>query len=100
MAVDKFCSEVLPQGSGFDCKWEWIKDQKNGSRVFETFYHNMNEHGYYDGYTKLRLTVPHILEDFRLTLVGKTKYTDYKTREYMVETIYNHLQGLTVNWED
>ena len=100
MTIDEFCNDVLPSGSGFDCNWEWVKTQKNGAEVFETFYHNMNEHGYYDGFTKLRLIVPAILGDFRLTLSGKAKYTDYNMRDYMNETIWHCLEGRAFTFTD
>jgi hypothetical protein len=100
MTNEEFCTAVLPYGSGFDCRWEYIKTQKNGSRVFETYFHNMNECGYYDGYTKLRLTVPAVLTDFRLTLVGPKRYTDYHSREDLCDTIYHCLHDLAFAWED
>jgi len=100
MTIDDFCDNVLPSGSGFNCKWEWFKTQKNGSEVFESFFHNMNENGYYDGYTKLRLTIPAKLSNFRLTLAGKARYTEYHTREYMNDTIWQCLEGRAFNWTD
>ena len=96
MTRDEF-TKYLPHGSGFDCGWQHIKTQKNGSEVFESHYHNMNQNGYYDGYTKMRLTIPQKINDFRLTLSGgKQKYMDYATRDYMIDTIYEALKGIKV----
>jgi hypothetical protein len=100
MTTDEFCNNVLPSGSGFNCKWDHIKTQKNGSQVFETYYHNMNEHGYYDGFTKVRLTLPANTVDFRITLQGPTIYTDYNTREYMCDTIWQALEGRAFSFTD
>ena len=100
MTTTEFCETVLPSGSGFDCKWCFVKRQKNGSMVFETHFHNMNENGYYDGFTKVRLTIPKILTDFRLTLSeGKARYMDWSTRDYFADTIYECLRGKAFTWE-
>ena len=55
MMIDNIIA-ALPSGSGFDCNWEHIKTQRPNKdnisfEVFETYYHNMNDGGYYDGYT-------------------------------------------------
>ena len=81
--------EKLPSGSGFDASWEHLKTQGNGFHVFLGHYHNLTEHGYYDGWTRLRLTVdPKDLGGFRLSLSGKARYGN---REYFEDTIYYSL---------
>lgn len=99
MNITTFCDNILPSGSGFNSNWEYIKEQKNGSQVFETYFSNMNENGCYEGYTKIRLTIPQKINDFRITLVGPTRYTDWNTRDYLIETIYDALRGLAFNWD-
>ena len=83
--IDKILN-VLPQGSGFDCKWEHLRTQKNGTEVFETFFHNMNEDGFYDGFTRIRLYID-TAGDFRIGMAGKARYRDYWGRYYYMDTI-------------
>ena len=100
---EDFCNDFLPSGSGFDCSWEHIKTCLNGTEIFQSYYHNMNDVGYYDGYTKLRLEIPKgAWNSFRLRLSqGKARYMDYSTREYFDTTIYLALEKLSAwNWED
>lgn len=85
--------EVLPSGSGFDCKWELEKICKNGKAIFSTDFHNMSEHGYYDGYTHIRITLnTSDLDQFRLTCNGKARYTQWNDRDYYYSTIQYALQ--------
>jgi len=94
MKLEYFLNEVLPSGSGFNCDWDFIKQQKNNTLVFETYYHNMDEDGYYDGYTKIRLKIPTKIMDFTVTLSqGRSMYMDYSTRDYHVDTIMHCLEG-------
>jgi len=82
----------LPSGSGFDCEWDHLKTQKNGLELFETYFHNMNNDGYYDGFTRLRLKIDlKNLGDFRLGLTGKPQY--HTNRDYFEDTIYYSLTG-------
>ena len=86
--------EKLPSGSGFDAKWELNQIYKNGKYEFISYYHNMNEHGYYDGWTSLRLVLhPEKLSDFRLYLSGKKRYTNYSSREHYESTILYSLES-------
>ena len=99
MTIERFINNHLPSGSGFDCNWEFIKECKNGTVIFETYYHNMSEHGYYDGYTKVRFEMPKKINDFRVRLSqGKAKYMEHHIREYMWETISIGLP-IGINWE-
>jgi len=85
--------EALPSGSGFDCDWEHIKTQRNKLEVFETYFHNMNENGYYNGFTRLRLKIDlNNLSDFKLGLKGESKY--YINKDYYDTTIYYALEEL------
>ncbi len=87
--------ESLPYGSGFDAKWNHDHTFKNGKLLITSGYHNMNEHGYYDGWTNLRLTIN--LDDllgFRLQLSGKKRYTQRHDRDYLEETIHYTLSQL------
>jgi len=93
MTLDEFI-KYLPSGSGFNCEWEFVKKQKNGSLIFETFFHNMNNDGYYDGYTKIRLKIPRKFKDFSISLMGKKKYTDIYTKDFFSDTIYYSLENI------
>lgn len=82
---------LLPQGSGFNCKWDY-KELKNGSVVFFTDYHNMDQQGGYDGYTSIRMKVEEKelfekVPDFKTFLNGKKCYRDQSTREYYEDII-------------
>lgn len=99
MNIDQFITDHLPSGSGFNFKWEFIEECKNGTVIFETYYHNMNADGYYEGFTKVRLEIPRIVHNFRVKLSGgKQRYMDCDTRDYMWETIDN-LLPTAWNWE-
>lgn len=94
MKISEFIA-LLPSGSGFNCNWEHIKKCKNGTHIFETYYHNMDEHGYYDGHTKVRLRLPKQFKDFHISLVGKKKYVDSYMRDYFWDCVNYSLEGLT-----
>lgn len=88
-------------GSGFDADWQalYLTESKNltksGNLKIYGKYHNMNEHGYYDGWTSLVVTIP-LLDplSFKLSCQdGKKKYTDLN-RDYWEECIYNTLEKL------
>jgi hypothetical protein len=102
MTVEEFMS-YLPHGSGFDCDWEHIRSCKNGTQVFVTYFHNMNMHGYYDGFTRIRLEVPRgALANMRVRLSeGKPIYMDSLSREYYADTIYHSLadNAITYNFD-
>lgn len=38
MLLKEFIDNYLPSGSGFNCNWEFIKQQNNKTLVFETFF--------------------------------------------------------------
>lgn len=54
----------------------------------------MNDDGYYDGYTKIRLKIPKIIDNFSISLIGQKKYTDYNTREYFNDVICECLKKI------
>jgi len=83
--------KTLPSGSGFDCVWEDKGRLKNGKQIIETYFHNLNENGFYDGYTKIRLKLDiENPSDFVMTCLGGQKYIEL-SRDYWEETIYYHL---------
>jgi len=85
--------EILPSGSGFNCSWQHIKTQQNSVEVFETDFHNMNNNGYYDGYTTIKVYIePFNHDNFRLTCSGKQRYTSLN-RDYWEDIIYHCLTG-------
>ena len=54
-------SELLPHGSGIDDDWT-IHIQKNGKARCESYYHKMNDVGYYVGWVKFSFRVECISE--------------------------------------
>ena len=84
-------------GSGFDCDWKPYTlsgdkaiSQSGRLSVFGG-YHNMNEHGYYDGWTDLILYIPLMNpENFKLVFKGKRKYTELN-KDYWEEVIHESL---------
>lgn len=59
--------DLLPHGSGIDCKWE-VSRPKNGRFVyFHNSYHAMNENGYYEGYQDFSVVIPAVIVDLFLS---------------------------------
>lgn len=84
-------------GSGFDTDWRSLhldssKDlTKSGNLLIFGGYHNMNEHGYYDGWTDITLKIPLMNpEDFKIVCKGKRKYNELN-KEYFEEVIHESL---------
>ncbi len=92
--IERFV-ESLPSGAGFDCEWEHKETLRNGKEIFETHFHNMNDNGYYDGFTKIRIAVDLFDTEaqVRMTLAGKAKYTDSDYRDMYAETILHTIEA-------
>lgn len=87
--------ELLPHGSGIDCKWDFDVLQ-NGKINASNSFHCMNENGYYDGHADFTLTfdVTKSLRAFRLVFNGhlaQYKNRQYMLRNYLEDTIYDAL---------
>ena len=91
-------ADVLPTGSGIDCKWQFT-EQKNGNILAHNSYHCMNDAGYYDGWADFTLIFKKDkpLADFVLQFNGKTaqyKNKRYMLRDYLEETIYDYIRDM------
>ncbi len=94
-AVCEKLTEMLPHGSGINCKWQF-EQLKNGKVIAYNSYHCMNDAGYYDGYAdfKIVFSVHKALTAFSLHFVGayaQRKNRQYMLRDYLEDTIYNAL---------
>ena len=71
----------FPSGSGFDAGTEFDWEKSNPEKlVFKTHYHHMNEHGFYNGWTKHAIIVtPSFSFDFdiRVTGINRNNIKDY-----------------------
>lgn len=57
-AIEAYVQKHAPRGSGFDSGTKIDLDRSRADRlVFNTAFHHMNEHGYYDGWTEHTVTV-------------------------------------------
>lgn len=65
----------LPSGSGFDSGTTLDLERSSIDRlIFQTSYHHMNEHGYYDGWTEHEVWVkPHLLFGIDVIVKGRDR---------------------------
>lgn len=95
-AIEEALDNMLPHGSGIDCKWafEW-NDALNTVKCSNS-YHCMDENGFYDGYADFSITLYPLkaLTAFRFQFHGKTaqyKNRKYQLRAYLEDTLYHAL---------
>lgn len=84
-------------GSGFDTDWRQLHGNnkldltKSGNLLVFGGYHNMNDGGYYDGWTDITIKIPLMNpEDFKIICKGKRKYTELN-KYYWEQVIYDSL---------
>ena len=90
MITEEKLLEVLPHGSGIDCKWEIEENSK--SFLAKNSYHLMDENGFYCGYIDFSLRIPKDNPyDFKLMFhtnsTGRRKVRDNMLRQYLDDTI-------------
>jgi len=90
--IFELIEKALPSGSGFDCDYNF-KTQINGKIKCHSYYHCMNDHGYYDGYVGFNIIIDIYACDFKLTFDSDShnKARTYFLREYMEDTISSYL---------
>lgn len=91
-AIDALVEKYLPSGSGFDNGTTFNYDESKDNRlVFDSAYHRMDEHGYYDGWIEFKVIIsPSLQFGLTLNIVGKFgKHQDLKS--YIDDTFYNAL---------
>ena len=72
---------MLPSGSGIDCGTNLVSASAT-KIVLECSFHHMDEHGYYDGWTKHRITVRPTFDSIDISVSGRNR-NDIK--EYLHE---------------
>ena len=72
---------MLPSGSGIDCGTKLVSASAT-KIVLECSFHHMDEHGYYDGWTKHRITVRPTFDSIDISVSGRNR-NDIK--EYLHE---------------
>ena len=72
---------MLPSGSGIDCGTKLVSASAT-KIVLECSFHHMDEHGYYDGWTKHRITVRPTFDSLDIHISGRNR-NDIK--EYLHE---------------
>jgi len=66
--------EILPSGAGFDRGTDIILTPNQDTLVLETAYHFMDEHGGYDGWEDLNITVkPSLIHGITLEITGNCR---------------------------
>lgn len=66
-------AEALPHGSGLDTDWH-IKVTRNGDLNLTTEYHQMDEHGMYDGWKGVRASIRKVRSEVRHPLPAEGFY--------------------------
>lgn len=87
--VNEFVKNKFPHGSGFDAGTYLDWDKSTSDKiVFACDFHHMDEHGYYDGWSKHTVTVtPSLQFGFNLKIGGRNR-NDIKN--YMAE-LFDHI---------
>ncbi len=84
----------LPSGAGFDNGSKILVDESSSNRiVFETAFHHMNEHGFYDGWTNHTVIVrPDFVLDLDVSVKGnnRNQIKDY-IAEYFQQILLNEV---------
>ena len=83
--IEYMCKEHMPHGSGIDCGVVLDMDKSKPNRlVFTLGFHNMDEHGGYDGWSHYTAILTPCLQfgfTLRVTMSGKTR--KYDNRDYI-----------------
>ena len=82
--IEELVTEYFPSGSGFDAGTTFdFSASKPNRLVFNTSFHHMTEHGYYDGWTEHAVIVtPDLRFGFDLRVTGRNRND---TKEYIGE---------------
>lgn len=89
--VLELVKEHMPSGGGFDSGTILDFDASKGGDklVFQTSFHHMSEHGYYDGWSEHIVTIkPSLQFGFDLKVSGRDR-NDIK--DYIAECFHSHL---------
>ena len=89
--------DVLPHGSGIDCKWGIELDLHSGKIVCKNSFHNMNDNGSYSGYTDFQVIINANHRDIfgRLDWTLKGRFAKrFGLKDYLEDTIGYALESL------
>lgn len=78
-------------GSGFDGRaaFNWDESHRN-KLVFLIPYHHMNDAGYYDGWSKLKVTViPDLVFGVHIKITGIVRRYRSRDRDYFMDCVTN-----------
>ena len=100
--IEHLAKQFMPSGSGIDCGTTIDIDEclrHDGERlVFNTAFHHMNEHGFYDGWTEHTITVePSLWCEFKLRITGRDRN---EIKEYLDDAFSRALEQLVVQSSD
>lgn len=86
--------EDAPRGSGIDMGTKIDRDASEANRlVFQTAFHHMNEHGFYDGWTEHRVIVtPCLVHGFSIRLTGRDRNA---IKDYLADVYQTWLSSET-----
>lgn len=90
--IENLTDQVMPHGSGFDGK-SWLDfDASIPERlIFFIEYHHMDEHGYYDGWSTLKITVrPSLAWGYTMSLTGIVRRYRHDA-DYFRDVLYEAL---------
>ena len=83
----------LPSGSGLNYKWEFTKELKNGTLIFDTYYQPMNEVGYYMDSVPVRLRI-YKNNDWKLNKINEDRSYLYGLNDYLEDTFIYSMEQL------
>jgi hypothetical protein len=88
--VLKLVAEYMPSGSGFDAGTKLDLDKSDANKlVFNTSFHHMTEHGYYDRWTEHTVIVrPSLAYGYELSISGPNRA---QIKDYISEAFSNSL---------
>jgi hypothetical protein len=72
--IEQLCKEHAPSGSGFDNGTQFNMDASSADvLVFNTAFHHMSEHGFYDGWTEHAVRVRPDWHGVRVSVSGRNR---------------------------
>lgn len=90
-AIGRLVKEHLPSGNGFDAGTKFDDEaSRPGRLIFTTYFHHMNDAGFYVGWTDHRVIVtPSLAHGYELKVTGKGKR---QIKDYIADTFHEALR--------
>lgn len=87
--IETAVKKHFPSGSGFDAGTKLDDNSTDERLIFNTSFHHMDGHGYYDGWTDHCVIVtPSLMFGFKLRVTGRDKN---QIKEYILDCFYEAL---------